>query len=345
MHSRLRSVSVATFAGTFWFLGHALADEAPGRPEPAHAPGGSNAARASEHAAPPEERMSDEAELARVVGLVEAAKYEECAARLSRLLDDKNPHPLTDPQTLETARLYHATCLIGLGKNEQADVPLRAAIRKNPQMRPPDSLVFPPRVVERFLKLREEYYKELRSADKDAIERAEREALARQQKESEQSAYLSMLEHVAGQEVVVEKHSRYVALVPFGVGQFQNGNPALGWTFLASEAVLAAASLTSLGVYSNIRNQADRYAARGQNPSEDVNGRLDNWYLALNISTYTFLGVAALGILEGQLSFVPEVRHVRERPLPKLPKQPALRLMPDVAVGGHDFHIGVRGAF
>ena len=346
MHSRLRSVSVATFAGTFWFLGHALADEAPGQAEPAHAPGGVSSAHASEHPAPQEERLSDEAELARVVGLVEAAKYEECVARLSRLLDAKNPHPLTDPQILESARLYHATCLIGLGKNEQADVPLRAAIRKNPQMRPPDSLVFPPRVVDRFLKLREEYYKELRSADKDAIERAEREAKARQQKESEQWAYMLMLERVAREEVVVEKHSRYMALVPFGVGQFQNGNPVLGWTFLATEAALSVVSLTSLAVYSNIKNQADRYEARGQNPSPDVNTRLPNWYLAMNLSTYTLLGVAALGIVEGQLSFVPEVRRVRERPLPKLPKnQPAFLLAPDVAVGTHDWRIGVRGAF
>lgn len=346
MHSRLRSVSVATFAGTFWFLGHALADEGPGRAEPAHAPGRPSAPHAGEHSAPPEERLSDEAELARVVGLVEAAKYEECAARLSRLLDAKNPHPLTDPQILESARLYHATCLIGLGKSEQADVPLRDAIRKNPQMRPPDSLVFPPRVVDRFLKLREEYYKQLRTVDKDAIERAEREAKARQEQESAQRAYVSMLERVAGQEVVVEKHSRYLALVPFGVGQFQNGNPALGWTFLGTEAALGVVSLTSLAVFSNIKNQADTYEARGQTPANDVNSRLQNWYLAMNLSTYTLLGVAALGIIEGQISFVPEVRHVRERPLPKLPKnQPAWLLVPDVAVGPHDWHVGVRGAF
>jgi len=346
MHSRLRSVSVATFAGAFWFLGHAAADEAPGRAEPARAPGSPSAAHAGERAVPAEERLSDEAELARVVGLVEAAKYEECAARLSRLLDPKNPHPLTDPQVLETARLYHATCLIGLGKKEQADVPLRAAIRRNPQMRPPDSLVFPPRIVDRFLKLREEYYKELRTVDKDAIERAEREAKARQEKESAQLAYMLMLERVAREQVVVDKHSRYLALVPFGVGQFQNGNPVLGWTFLGTEAALGVVSLTSLAVFSNIKNQADTYEAHAQTPATNVNSRLQNWYLALNLSTYTLLGVAALGIIEGQISFVPEVRHVSERPLPKLPKnQPAWLLTPDIAVGSHDFHVGVRGAF
>jgi hypothetical protein len=349
MQSRLRSVSVATFAGTFWFLGHALADEAPGRAEPAHAPTAVSSAGPATPAAPArpeEERLSDEAELARVVGLVDAAKYEECVARLSRLLDPKSPHPLSNPQIIETARLYHATCLMGVGKDQQADAPLREAIRKNPQMRPPDSLVFPPRVVERFLKLREEYYKELRSAGQDLIDRAEREAKARQAREDAQRAYIQMLEHVAGKEVVVEKHSRYLALVPFGVGQFQNGNQALGWTFLGTEAALAVVSLTSVGVFSSIKNEADRYEARGQPPAQDVNGRLQNWHLAMTLSTYGMLGIAALGILEAQLSYVPEVRHVRDRPLPKPPKeQPAWLIEPDVAAGPHDVKIGVRGVF
>jgi hypothetical protein len=289
--------------------------------------------------------LSDEAELARVVGLVEAAKYEECAARLSRLLDAKSPHPLTDPQVVETARLYHATCLIGIGKDEQADLPLRAAIEKNPQMRPPDSLVFPPRVVERFLKLREEYYKQMRTAGQNLIERAEQEAKAREERESEQRAYTLMLEHAARQEVVVDRHSRYVALVPLGVGQFQNGNAPLGWMFLGTEAALSVVSLTSIGVFSSIKNEADRYEARGQPPAQDVNSRLQNWHLAITLSTYTLLGVAALGILEGQVSFVPEVRHVRERPLPKLPPKPAVSIVPDLAVGSHDVRFGVHGAF
>src|SRR5687768_16015936 len=34
-----------------------------------------------------DEQLSDEAELARIVGLVGAARYEECAARLGKLLD------------------------------------------------------------------------------------------------------------------------------------------------------------------------------------------------------------------------------------------------------------------
>ena len=53
----------------------------------------------------------------------------------------------------------------------------------------------------------------------------------------------------------------------------------------------------------------------------------------LNLTTYGFLGVHLLGVIEAQASFVPEVRSVRKRPLPKLPgDKQSLRLAPDVAV-------------
>jgi hypothetical protein len=343
MQSRLRSVSVATFAGTFWVLAHATADEGTGLHDP---PRAASAAHTPDHAPVEEERLSDEAELARVVGLVEAAKYEECAARLSHLLDPASPHPLVDPQIVETARIYHATCLVGLGKDEQADEPLRAAIRKNPQMRAPDSLLFPPRVVDRFLKVREQLYAELRATEQKAIERAQREAAAKQKRDNEQWAHMLSLERLARQEVVVHKNSRYLALVPAGVGQFENGNVPLGFTFLGSEAVLGAAAITSLAVFSNLNTQAARYEARGQAPASDVNGRLTDWHLALTVSTYTLLGVAAVGIVEAQLSFVPEVRHVRERPQPKPPSErTSLSITPDFAVGPRDVTFGVHGAF
>ena len=51
---------------------------------------------------------------------------------------------------------------------------------------------------------------------------------------------LAMLEKLATTEVVVERHSRWLSLVPFGVGQFQNGQTAEGWLFLTAEGLFAA---------------------------------------------------------------------------------------------------------
>jgi len=339
MRSRLRSVSVATFAGVLWLSAHARAEES--------APGDDGASAAFKADPPPEEeRLSDQAELARVVSLVEGARYEECAARLSRLLDPAAPQPLKQPEIIETARLYHATCLIGLGKTEAADQPLRDAVRKNPQMRAPDSLIFPAKVVDRFIKVRDELYEELRRAQDKTIEIARSAAAAKQKQENERWARMLTLERLAQQEVVVDKNSRFIALVPFGAGQFQNGNKPLGWVFFGAEAALAGTALVSTAVYTHIESQAAAYANQGRPPGDDVKKRSNDWYTALVVSSYGFVGVALIGILEAQISFVPEVRHVRDRPLPKaLTDQAKLRLAPDIALGPSDVRLGVRGSF
>jgi hypothetical protein len=142
---------------------------------------------------PAPEVLSDDAELARVVSLVEAAKYDQCAAELERLLDPKSKRLLKDPAIVETARVYQATCYIGLGKPDLADEPLRQAIRKNPQMRTPDSLLFPQRVIDRFISVRDGMVVELRAQEQAAIEKARREAAERLRGDNERWARMLML--------------------------------------------------------------------------------------------------------------------------------------------------------
>ena len=321
---------------TWWILASvlagAVATATPVRAQPAEAPS--------------DVALSDDAERARIVSLVEAAKYEECVSRLDRLLDPNSTRPLKNPDVIETARMYHATCLIGLGKPELADVPLRNAIRDNPQMRPPDSLVFPPRVVERFLRVREGLYLELQAAEQTAIANAKKEAAEKLRREGDERARMLALEQLAREEIVVIQNRRWVGFLPFGAGQFQNDDHSLGWAFLGTELVLGTAALTALGVETQLQAGAVRLYDRGGAPSPSETDRAKNWHLVLMITSYGFLGVHLLGVAEAQASFVPEVRRVRKRPLPKLPgSKQSIRLVPDVAVGSDAFSLGVRGSF
>lgn len=303
-------------------------------------------ARAQSAEPPSEVALSDAAELARIVSLVEAAKYEECVARLDRLLDPSSGRPLKNSEVIESARMYHATCLIGLGKPELADVPLRNAIRTNPQMRAPDSLVFPPRVVERFLRVREGLYLELQAAEQAAIAGAKKEAADKLRRESEERARVQALEKLASQEVIVVENRRWIGLLPFGAGQFQNGNRGLGWVFFGTELVLSTAALTALGVHTHLQANAASVLDSGSSVPSSEKERADNWHLALTVSVYGLLAAHLVGVAEAQASFVPEVRKVRTRPLPKLPgDKHVVRVVPDVAVGSDAFSLGVRGSF
>src|SRR5262245_30152894 len=222
------------------------------------------------------DRLSDEAELARVVSLVEAAKYDQCVTELDSLLDSKGKRPLKDPAIIETARVYQATCYIGLGKPELADEPLRQAIRKNPEMRRPDSLLFPQRVIDRWISVKDSMVVELRAAEQAAIEKARREAAERLKGDNERWARMLMLERLAREEVVVVKNRRWIAAVPFGVGQFQNGNEALGWIFFGTESALGLTALTALTVHTHLQTKVDEAREKGASADEGVNQRLSD---------------------------------------------------------------------
>ena len=288
-------------------------------------------------------RLNDTAELARVVSLYEAGKYGECASALSPLLGGEGTHPFRDLDVIESARIYHAACLIGSGHNTQADEPLRAAIRQNPQMKPPDSLLFPPPVIDRFLRVRESMFDVIRKAEDERVKRAKELAMQQEARARREQARVAGLERLAQEETVVTPRSRWLALVPFGVGQFQNQDKPLGYVFLTSEILLAATTLTTLGVETHLvlaTSQTDK-------PDPSNRTRIDNWYTALNYSSYAWIGVSLIGILEAQLSFVPEQRQVRSRPLPPelRPETSALRIVPNAmpVQGGAVF--GLSGRF
>lgn len=287
-------------------------------------------------------QLNDAAELARVVSLYEAGKYVECADSLHRLLATDSAHPLHVPDVIESARIYHAACLIGSAQNQLADEPLRAAIRQNPQMKPPDSLVFPPQVIERFLRVRETMFDVIRRAEDERVKRAQDLALLEAERANRERLRVAALERFAQQEAIIIPKTRWLALVPFGVGQFQNGEKALGYTFLTTETLLLGSMLTAMVVQSHLVFEASRVQ-----PDPSINGRLSNWYSAVKYSSYAWLGVSVAGIIEAQLSYVPERRQVRKRTLPPelRPQSSSFRVLPSAGPVPGGAVLGVSGRF
>ena len=171
---------------------------------------------------------------------------------------------------IESARIYHAACLIGSGQTQLADEPLRAAIRQNPQMKPPDSLVFPPQVIDRFLRVRETMFDVIRKAEDERVKAAQEARKAARARAKRERARVAGLERLAQEETMITPRTRWLALVPFGVGQFQNQDKSLGYVFLTSEILLAATTLTALGVETHLvlRYQPSRQPRPQQQSSQ-----------------------------------------------------------------------------
>jgi hypothetical protein len=264
-----------------------------------------------------DERLSDEAELSRVVGLYEVGKYQECSREIERLLDPTGRTPLRQPSIVENARIYWAACLIGGGEADAADAPLRAAIHENPQMKPPDSLVFPQPVVQRFLKVRDSLVNEIRAAEEARIKQAQAEARKREENRARDRDRMRALEQLASNETVIVQNRRLFAFVPFGVGQLQNRQETLGFTLMASQVLLGSLSIAAIGVQSQLAVQADELR-RGGNTVNEAGYERDQrtWSTVKTLSFWGFAALAAGGVLHAQLEFVPEFRETRRRKLP-----------------------------
>src|SRR5688500_5823818 len=139
------SIIVGTIAALLCAQGgRALAQPAETVPT---APSGPDLPAASPRAPEERARLSDAGELERIVSLYSGGKYEECTRAVAQLLDPENTDRLRNPEVVEEARLYHATCLVMSGREKEAIMPLRAVLTQNPTMGTPDSLTFPPPLI------------------------------------------------------------------------------------------------------------------------------------------------------------------------------------------------------
>lgn len=290
--------------------------------------------------------LSDETELARAVALYEASKYAECAQELDGLIG-REPRRIDTPDVLERARVYFSACLIATGNIPGADEQLRRAIRANPLMLAPDSLVFPAQVVERFYRVKKELTAEIEQAQAAELARKRAEAQAAARRAAAERRRVERLEEIAREERVVDKNSRWLAALPFGVGQFQNRDPVLGWVFLTSEALLAGTAMTSMIIELGLNAKADDDP---RPDPKDLNSKLRTSHQVLVISSWAFVAVAAVGVTQAQIAFVPEFAEVRKRPLPKElrrpePERPSISLVPVLSPAPGGTTLGVFGRF
>ena len=291
-------------------------------------------------AQPSAEPTADEASLQLAVSLYEAGKYDECINDFAKLLPKGQPR-LEDPEVIERARIYYAACLIGAGKVEPAEEQMRRAIRDNPQMSPPSSLVYPQVVVDRFIRVRLSMLDEIEKAEAERLKKAQAAAKAAAARRAQERQRVRRLEQLAQEEVTVVRNSRLIAAIPFGVGQFQNRDAALGYIFFGTELALASTALTSMILQLRLNAQVDAAPAERAAQQRTVHN-------VLVFSSWGFVGAAAAGVLQAQLAFRPEFREKRRRPLPddvRRPRPSQAQVAPYLTPSASGLSLGLRGVF
>lgn len=265
----------------------------------------------------------------------EGGRYDEAAERFQAMLDPKSPTAVIEPWLIEKTRTYYAACLIALGRGAEADAQITAILRTNPSASA-DPMVFPSAVLDRFSDVRAKIREELETREAERLRREQQERARALAEKNREERRIAMLESLARQEVHIVRNSRWIAAIPGGAGQFQNGQTALGWLFLSTETALAATTMVTGVMVSSLESQG---FVAGIDRNE-INSRNDTATTINRVSFGALLTVVVVGILHAELTFVPEQRTVRQRPLRQEPVlAPVISAVP---TGGL---LGVRATF
>jgi hypothetical protein len=216
------------------------------------------------------------------------------------------------------------------GHNEAAAQEFRKLLQVRPTYRF-DPLLDPPQVVDLFNEVLHAH-----EAEVATLEAKQREASLARQREREQCEKLR-----AGPAVIEKRFARnsfLVNFIPFGAGQFQNGQRGKGWAFLAAEATLAAVSVAALATNFALYGARPKRTCRfdmGATPCppeyiDHTDEDRSRWLVGTQVASgAAFFVAAAWGIADALYYYRPETPLAS--PGPPTAKSNLPRLLPILA--------------
>lgn len=213
---------------------------------------------------------------------------------------------IRDAVLIQESREYLAAAYVLLGQRDRAADQFEALLRAEPDLERYrlDPAAFPQAVLDVFSEV---HRRLMRERQEDAENRRRRREA---QEARRREATLRLIDLAATDEVVIE-HDPALAWVPFGAGQFQNGNSGLGTFFLVAESLSVLTAVATLAVWLPLED------LRNSVPASDVDiGVLRALQLANWASTAAFGVLAVAGIIEALVNYVPSHTVRREREIP-----------------------------
>lgn len=294
----------------------------------------------------------------------EAGQYDEAAARFGAMVAPANPpcgqgptdpaaRPcrVTDPDLVERARALAAASLIALGRVSEAEAFIEQLLLSNPAY-VPSPAVFQPEVIDRFTAVRARIRAQIEAAAQQKAADERKKQLAAQRAREEERRWIEGLRRLASEERVIETRSRWIAALPFGVGQFHNDNATMGWAFLVSEALAGATTIATAIVVAGYEGVDVTPGPTPTTPGEErttvdvdqLNSRIQTATTVNRVAFGAWAALTLAGIVHAQVTFEPERVTVRRRPVP--PPPPSFSAAPTVSVvPGGGLGLGVTGKF
>jgi tetratricopeptide (TPR) repeat protein len=239
----------------------------------------------------------------------ENQNYAKAARQLESLVGGAVPRARNPVVRLEARKYLGATYLF-LGEQDAAREQFRLLLEEDPEY-DIDPVAFPEAVVQTFEEVQSQVRSEL--AKKKALEEVRKQQQRAEELEEliREQQRIQKLEELAATETVEKVNSRWIAALPFGIGQFQNEDRRLGIMFATTQSVFLVASIATFIGHNSLRdeNPAPDEIDRAQRVERAL--RIGNW-----VSVGAFVGFAVAGIAEAEARFKPVIRRTRKRELP-----------------------------
>lgn len=239
----------------------------------------------------------------------EAQDYVRAVTAFSALVGT-NPPRLSDRLLVLESRKYLAASLLFVREPARAKEQFRLLLSEEPEYML-DPLAFPTEVLALFDQTKTELQRAAQAQLQEEQRRLEETLRARRDAEKQRRDNLARLLELAERGEKREQNSRWVASLPFGVGQFQNGHSGLGVALAMSQGIAATVSGISFLAHQRLRDERP-----SPDDLDNTREREATWRKTNIASFAVFAGLAVLGILDAHVRFVPE----RVTPVPrKLP--------------------------
>lgn len=244
-------------------------------------------------------------------------EYAEAAERFERVV--RAPARTVDPVVRLEARKYLGASYLRLNRRGEAEEQFEAILTEDPNHEL-DDVLFSSEVVGVFNAVRNRM-----ETQRERREREEREREAeRRRREAErilrERDRVARLEELARQMIVEEESSRWIATIPFGVGQFQNDDEGLGWFFFITETAFLAANVTAAIMYGTALDRIEQLASERRerdDPEVEAANSFEDFSRWFSIASFGALAATMIaGIAEAHASFEPVRTEVRVRELP-----------------------------
>jgi tetratricopeptide (TPR) repeat protein len=250
----------------------------------------------------------------------DAQDYAKAATLFEALAGGEVPQ-LTNKSLVLESKKYLGASYLFLGRLTQAEQEFTRLLRLDPKYQL-DPLAFPEEVQRLFTRVQRQIDADRLASEEQSKQEAARKAREQTEQTERERLRWAELTQLAQTETVHEVRSRWLALVPFGAGQFQNGHASLGAVLAVSEGSLLALSLVTYFLHDHLRGQHP-------NPDEIADARLaERGFRYTNqISFALFAVIAVAGVVDAQVRFQPSYDYERKRPLPsELESVPELSL-------------------